>query len=200
MKPAKRRCLSCRKQGLADEMILSHLKAFCSMDCAMAYIRSDRGKKATEKAVKTLKVKKDAEVRQKLKTRSEWLREAQSAFNAYVRQRDEEKPCVSCGDWGGETKVGGGFDCGHLYSRGAHPSLRFNLHNVAKQCVRCNRYLSGNVAEFRRGLVARIGERAVAQLEEHREDPRHDIPYLKRVKDIFTKKFRVRQKIRNKKC
>jgi len=35
--------------------------------------------------------------KEKLKTRKDWLREAQAAFNSYIRERDRGLPCISCG-------------------------------------------------------------------------------------------------------
>ncbi len=50
-------------------------------------------KKAQERAEK----KKQRERKAKLKSRSEWLKEAQSVFNKFIRLRDKSEPCISCG-------------------------------------------------------------------------------------------------------
>ena len=44
---------------------------------------------------------------------------------------------------------------GPLSQRGAMPSLRFNTHNVHKQCSACNNHLSGNMIEYRINLIAK---------------------------------------------
>jgi hypothetical protein len=54
---------------------------------------------------------------------------------------------------------------GHFYSGGHHAGLRFNPDNVTGQCVRCNHFLSGNLIHYRQGLVKRIGEARVEDLD-----------------------------------
>ena len=157
----------------------------CTLDCALAMAREKR-QKAQERENRKVRAK----VREKLKTRSEWLREAQAAFNGYIRARDYGKPCISCGSSFGDVVFGGKADAGHYRSTGAAPHLRFNLLNCAAQCVRCNRHLSGNVVEYRHGLVRRIGQDRVVELENDNETRKFDIEYLKRLKKIFNKRAR----------
>lgn len=190
-----RRCATCRKKVPADSVFVSQLKAFCSFACLSGYTKSEKGLEALEKAKTRSKKEKKARVLQKLKTRSDWIREAQSAFNAYVRWRDKDRPCISCGRFS-DHRVGGSFDAGHFRSRGSAPYLRFHLWNVAGQCKHCNRWRSGSVTEYRTGLVARIGQEKVDILESLQDGPKHDIEYAKRVKSIFTRLLRHRQKLR----
>jgi hypothetical protein len=128
------------------------------------------------------------------------MKEAQAAFNKYVRLRDVHKPCISCGTPLQSESLGGGFDAGHYRSRGAAGHLRFNLLNVHGQCKRCNRYLSGNVAEYRIGLVSRIGQNMIDKLESDNEQKTFDVEYLIRIKRIFTKRANLYLKLSNKKC
>ena len=94
----------------------------------------------------------DAETRKRkegIKKRSEWLREAQTAFNKYIRLRDYKEPCISCSKprevieaeqgW----KTGGCWDAGHFMTRGAKCQLRFILFNVHKQKHRLPKWLYG---------------------------------------------------------
>jgi len=75
------------------------------------------------------------------------------AFNAYIRARDSEKPCIVCG-----TLHRAVYQAGHFYSRGARPDLRFNENNCFKQCSQTNKYTSVDTAEkFRANVIARIG-------------------------------------------
>ena len=197
MKPTNRRCSSCKKKVPAGEALTSSLRAFCSYTCLTAYAKSDKG----QKAVQTAKKRELKDRKEKLLTRSDYLKMAQAAFNKYVRIRDEHKPCISCGSQATENKVGGVRDCGHYLSRGSHPEarFRFGLDNTASQCVHCNRYLSGNVANFRIDLIARWGIDRVERLESNLPSSRMDIDYLKRVKMIFSKKALLLAKLRNKK-
>jgi len=134
------------------------------------------------------------EYKDKNKTLSQRAKEAQSAINKYVRLRDHFKPCVSCGIEYQNNKFGGLFDCGHYRARGSANHLRFNLHNMAKQCVRCNRDLSSNSINYRIELINRIGLDKVEALESDNTIRKFDADYLIRIKRIFNKKARMREK------
>ena len=83
---------------------------------------------------------------------------AQSAVNAYVRARDDGKPCISCG----EMKP---LQAGHYWSVGARPELRFDEANIHGQCHRCNIDLAGNREAFRAGIVDRLGSELADDLD-----------------------------------
>jgi hypothetical protein len=191
MQAGNRKCNKCRKKVDAKDALISHLKAFCSYECLKEYTAQN----AEKIAIKVCKEKR-AETRQakeKLKTRAQWMREAQAAFNVYVRARDKNLPCISCGEHKHDDHMtGSGWDAGHYRSRGACPHLRFHLWNVHKQCVKCNRYLSGNVSNFRIGLVRKIGADRVLQLESINQGPEMTIEYLKRIKSIFRRKAKTK--------
>ena len=82
---------------------------------------------------------------------------AQTTFNSWIRLRDKDKGCISCG---GEV-----HHAGHYLSAGHHGHLRFNEMNVNGQCLRCNNFLHGNLINYRIGLVKRYGEQKVQYLE-----------------------------------
>lgn len=86
------------------------------------------------------------------------LAKAQKVFNAYIRERDKEFGCISCN---GEVQ-----QAGHYFSQGKHSALRYDELNVNGQCVRCNMYLSGNLIQYRYGLVQKYGEDKVMELEQ----------------------------------
>ena len=156
----------------------------CSFECAQSLAVSVRGK--AEKVAKVKERKADKVKREKLKTRGDWIKEAQIEFNKYVRLRDSGKGCISCGSACGESSVGGSGDAGHFRSRGSAPHLRFDERNCHLQCKRCNRYLSGNVADYRVGLVGRIGLDAVVALEADQEPRRHTVDDLKAIKAKYS--------------
>lgn len=79
------------------------------------------------------------------------INKATIRFNKYIRERDKDKPCISCGRY---TTL----QAGHFYSAGHHPGLRFDEDNVHGQCLRCNMYLSGNLHEYAKNLPGRIGQ------------------------------------------
>ncbi|HCF4141281.1 TPA: recombination protein NinG, partial [Pseudomonas aeruginosa] len=67
----------------------------CSPACALAI--KDKHSKPARKAIadrerREIKVRKE-----RLKSRADHLREAQAAFNEFIRLRDADQPCISCG-------------------------------------------------------------------------------------------------------
>jgi hypothetical protein len=126
----------------------------CQVTYATAYaLKAETRRKSAER-------KKTREAKERIKTRSERLKEAQQWFNKYIRLRDMEAPCISCGRF-----HSGQYHAGHYRTVGANPELRFNELNVHKQCSACNNHLSGNIVQYRMALVRKIGLDAVAMLE-----------------------------------
>ena len=79
-------------------------------------------------------------------------------FNAWIRNRDKGNRCISCGSGIPEH-------AGHFYSAGHHNGLRFDSDNCHLQCVRCNYFLSGNLLNYRRGLIQKIGLERLTNLD-----------------------------------
>lgn len=125
--------------------------------------------------------------REKIKRTPELRQEAQEAANAYVRFRDRDEPCISCGRRDlSDPLTGGAWDCGHYRSVGSAPHLRFDVvRNMAKQCKHCNRDLGGNHVGFRRGLIERIGVEAVEALEADNGVRRYRGQDYREVRDFF---------------
>lgn len=143
-------------------------QAACSIKCALTLVETKKAnnikkaniqyKKDTQRLEKAQR-KADNEKREALKSRRDVLNNAQRIFNKYIRLRDEQLPCISCGQHRNS------YDAGHYRSVGAAPQLRFNEDNCHKQCVYCNQHKSGNAIEYRIGLVKRIGTERVEALE-----------------------------------
>lgn len=85
------------------------------------------------------------------------IRKAVLVFHAYIRERDDGQPCISCGRY---TTL----QAGHFYSGGKYPGLRFDSDNVHGQCLQCNYYLSGNLIEYQKNLRLKIGDERVEVL------------------------------------
>lgn len=146
----------------------------CKPECAEAHAETIR--KAQER-------KTDRERRTALKTRQDWLREAQAAFNAFIRARDHDQPCISCGRF-----HDGSYDAGHYRSVGAAPALRFDETNVHKQCVPCNQHKGGNIVEYRIRLVEKIGRFAVELLEQEPPPAKFTIEEAQAIKKHYAAK------------
>lgn len=136
----------------------------CSVKCAMVMgkRKSEEARKKQAKADRLLQRQK----LQALKSRSDWLKDLQKVFNQFIRLRDKDLPCISCGRY-----HQGQWHAGHYRSRGAYPELRFDEQNVHKQCSVCNNHKSGNTTEYRINLVRKIGEKEVERLEMKNHPP-----------------------------
>jgi hypothetical protein len=121
----------------------------CSYTCALNLAR----KKVIEEGFKELK--------EKVKTLSQYEAEAKTVFQRWVRLRDKDKPCISCG-----VTVSSVWDGGHFKKAEIYSGVIFNELNTNRQCGKCNRYLGGNELNYRVGLIAKIGLEAVEQLEQ----------------------------------
>jgi hypothetical protein len=202
-----RKCKHCKERKPIETGFIIGLSFLCGEECrvneALTHLERSR-KTAQRKADKSHKEKTKALRRQSRafkeanKTKSDWNKEAQAAFNKYIRARDYGKPCIACGAMS-QQKYGGTVDASHFRSRGSSPNLRFHLLNCWSGCTRCNRYLSGNITEYRKGLIDRIGLARVEELECDNRIVRMDIEYLKRVKSIFNKRARLYEKLRKEK-
>ena len=167
-KPTNKKCKVCQEEFLA----LTSTQKVCCLSCAVTLARE-----LNEAVVKKEKRKINREAKEKLKTRSDWLREAQTEFNKYIRLRDRDRPCISCG-----RHHNGQYHAGHYRSVGACPELRFNENNCQKQCQPCNNHLSGNIVEYRLNLINRIGQQAVDDLESHHPPRKYTIDEIKELK------------------
>jgi hypothetical protein len=131
-------------------------------------IKKVREKKAKDNRNNT-KEEKEA-----LLTHRDYLKIFQTVFNTYIRTRDKELPCVSCGK-NNEKQ----FHAGHYRSVGSCPELRFEELNVWRQCATCNTYLHGNLIEYRKELIKRIGVDQVEWLEGPQPSNKLMIPEIK---------------------
>lgn len=177
-KPKKCRIATCRASFVPSRMG----QAVCSPACAM--IDAPRHEPKARKALADIE-RKDIKVRkEKLKTRADHLREAQAAVNEYVRLRDAHLPCISCDSSPNDNDLmtGSRWDAGHYRSVGACPELRFEPLNIHRQCVKCNRNLSGNAVEYRIRLVQRIGAEKVAWLEGLHAPCKYTVEEIKAIK------------------
>ena len=164
----------------------------CSPGCALTLAQSKRAK--AEKVAQVQERRADKAKREKLKTKGEWTRGAQAAFNAFIRARDAGQPCICCGRTSTGATSGGEWDAGHYRSRGSAPHLRFDERNVHAQLKQCNRYDSGNVVGYRLGLIARIGLAAVEALEADQLPRHYSIEQLRGIKAHYTSLARALKK------
>jgi len=185
----KRKCKICKQPAITTT---AANQGFCGgPDCGIGLYKlaSEKLRKAQDKKErKELKARKD-----KLNdTIPVWTKKVQGKFNAYIRERDAGKACISCGKTRNGKAVfrASAFDAGHYRSVGSCPELRFEPLNCHRQCVKCNRDLSGNAVEYRINLVKRIGTKKVEWLEGPHEPKRYRVPDLKELYEYWSNKLK----------
>lgn len=157
------------------------LQSVCNYKCGLALAEINRARKQVE--LDRVERKQTRDQRERIKTRSDYLKETQVAFNAWIRERDRDLPCVSCG-----RHHQGQYHCGHYRTVAGSPALRYEPLNCAKQCAPCNNHKSGDIVNYRIELVRRIGRDAVEWLEGPHEPKRYTIEDLKAI----TKEYRAK--------
>ena len=143
----------------------------CSIECAEEFGKLKRIKERARERARDRRERLKA-----IKSRAKWLKEAQSAVNAVIRERDKDLPCISCG-----TVDSAQWDAGHYRSRGACPELRFHPDNIHKQCCVCNHHQGGNVVSYRVALIRKVGLAQVEWLEGPHEPAKYTIPELEQI-------------------
>ncbi len=154
------------------------LQQVCSVPCAIIL---QRGKAEKKKKKETRKMRRAMNE----KDRSYQLQKAEEAVNAFRREQDKVAglPCISCG------KFGNKMTAGHYKSVGAHPELRFEELNIHGQCWwNCNKNKSGNIIEYRKGLVKKIGLEKVEWLEGPHEPKNYTLDEIIEIKLRYRKK------------
>ena len=187
-KPKKCRVATCRASFVPQRLG----QAVCSPKCALATVEVQKVKEKKSLAQadrREIKVRKEA-----LKSRGDHMREAQQAFNEYIRTRDQAAGhlCISSGkplDWSGNA-----VDAGHYRSVGSAPHLRFDERNCHAQSKQDNRFLSGNAVDYRIGLIARIGQEAVDALESDQSVRKYTVDEIKAIKATYRAKTRELKK------
>ncbi len=154
IKPPKPRKCKCCPTNFTP---CNSLQTVCSPKCAiqLANQLSDRKQKRQEKAERAAWNKRKADV----KPLSHWMNMTQRAFNEFIRTRDAEDLCISCG-----RMHDGQWHAGHFRTVKASPETRFDEDGCHKQCMPCNYHLSGNIPGYKPNLIAKIGQEAFDRL------------------------------------
>ena len=163
----------------------STLQSVCGLRCALKIPALER---KAERAATNAR-------RDKIKTRTDWAKEAQEQVNRYVRLRDHHLGCISCdkpASWPGQ------WHASHFRSVGAASAVRFHLWNIRKSCSVCNNWKSGNLSEYEPRLRALIGDERVDWLRAQNQRAEYSVAYLQRLKAVFAKRaVRARRRTDN---
>ena len=173
----KRKCKNCGQEFQKT----SPLQSVCGIKCGVERSHELNKKLREKKSKQETKVMKVG-----LLTQPDYLKLAQKVFNEFIRLRDRDLPCVSCGVLKCEE-----FHAGH-YIATTHQYLRFNELNVHRQCSKCNTHLRGNLVPYRIELIKRIGLKQVEVLENDRNNNfKLSIP---EIKDLIAEyKFKIKE-------
>ena len=175
---------TCRNAVCSVKFVPQRLgQAVCSPACALA--TKDVNQQKARKSLAQVERREIKVRKEKLKSRADHLKDTQTAFNAWVRERDAELPCISCG-----RHHAGQYHSGHYRTVGASPELRFEPLNAWKQCAPCNNHLSGNLINYRISLLQKIGEEKVIWLEGPHEAKKYTIEELKAMTADYRAKAR----------
>lgn len=170
------RCKNCKDKF---EPIRFNHKYCLKDECIKAFVEEVKVKQWKE--TKT-RMKED------IKTTQDWLKEAQTIFNKYIRLRDMGLLCISC------NTVPKKKNCGHFYSQGGHSNVRFDEDNCHLQCEHCNTYLSGNLLNYQIGIQKRIGADRLIELQGRAHlEKRWSVDELKEIIQIYKTKVRQLQ-------
>lgn len=173
--PKQKKCKNCKQLFTP---IRSTLEKYCKeSECVRVWVAEEK-----DKQWKKMKAEKKAQ----LLTVQDWIKITQATFNKYIRLRDKDKGCISCG-----VPLVGKYDAGHFYSAGGHYAVRFNPDNVHGQCVACNQHKHGNLLAYRKGLIERIGQTAYAWLEDYATDTRKfTVAELMEINELYKAKIK----------
>jgi len=156
----------------------SSTQVVCGMSCAI-----ERAEKQSAEKQKKANAKQKREF--KAKDKPLRARQAQRAFNAYIRARDNKEPCISC-----QRFHTGQYHAGHYKTVGGNHELRFEEWNCHKQCAPCNNHLSGNIENYRINLINKIGLELVGWLEGPHELKKYTCEDFKKIEVYYKQKLK----------
>ncbi|MGJ7468012.1 recombination protein NinG [Kosakonia cowanii] len=190
-KPARRKCKVCNEWFITAYANIR----WCCPEHGAIYAIELRAKEKVKAEAKRIKAKHEAEKadrkrladkKQQVKPLSYFIKQAQQAFNEFIRYRDREEACISCGR---HHEVQ--YHAGHFRTTGANPELRFNEDNCHRQCAPCNNHLSGNLIEYRPALIAKIGQARFDALMGPHEMPKWKREDYIRIRDMYRAKLKA---------
>lgn len=146
--------------------------------CQSGFLADTNSEKAIKERVKQFK--------QNTTKLSVYEARAKTVFQRWVRIRDKDFPCISCG-----TNDTPQWDGGHYYKAEIYSGIIFNEMNVNKQCCFCNDHQAGNLIEYRKGLIFKYGILAVEGLDELANEKRN-YKYTRDELVEITKKYKLK--------
>lgn len=195
--PLRKWKLSRRKCKVCNEWFMPAFDniRWCCPEHGAIYAIELRTKEKVKAEAKRIKARHEAEKadrqrlaekKQQVKPLSYFIKQAQQAFNEFIRYRDRHLPCISCG-----RHHEGQYHAGHFRTTGANPELRFDEDNCHRQCAPCNNHLSGNLIAYRPALIAKIGQARFDALMGPHELPKWKREDYIRIRDEYRAKLKA---------
>jgi hypothetical protein len=186
------KCVICKEKFKPK---YNSLQKTCDIPCAIVYATEQNVKNAEKRRKKERQETRKAKIA--LRTKPQWIKFTQPIFNKFIRFRDYDEPCISCGryDWEIIEKLTGGkWDCGHYKTVGAFPELRFEERNAHKQCKSCNggsgKYTRKNHTvsqDYTENLIVRIGQEDVDWLNGPHDPKNYIIEEIQQIRKKYAK-------------
>ena len=186
--PKRKRCKECNKLFVPER----DLQPCCGFDCEIIYITDKNNLKSLVESGKANRKKESDKKKKdfKVNDNKNLIEIAQSTVNKYIKIRDKNEPCISCGTFNAK------WDAGHYESVGSDKQLRFNTLNIHKQCYYCNCHLSANKTPYRINLVEKIGIKKVEILENDHSTKKYSVEYLQRLIKLMRRKIKLYKRFR----
>ena len=146
-----KKCIICAKPFTPK---FKTTERYCSnLDCKIKYAMQVASK---QKLLKEKKVKQDwnkekLQIKEKLKTLSEWKNDLQREINAIIREIDKGHGCIATKSHQGQQHAG------HYISVGSNETLRFHLENIWLQSMHSNSWKGGDTIRYQDGIVDLYG-------------------------------------------
>ena len=170
-------CKICKEKFVPERQ----MQTCCSYTCSIEYAKQLTSKREAKKKRDARKALREY----KKNDKATLMQLAQKIFNQYIRLRDKDLPCISCG-----TTNDIQYHAGHYKPAGGYSYLRFDESNVHKQCVRCNTNLSGNLVAYREALIKKIGIDEVNRLEQPNQTKRWSVEELQEIIRVYRLKIK----------
>lgn len=120
------------------------------------------GQQGTQSRTMELGYSKQKQLKKKKLSHSSWIKKLDVVFNRYIRERDNNI-CYCCGS---TTQP----QAGHFIPKSVTGlELRYNEKNVHCQCVRCNKWLGGNLSVYSVKLEEQYGYGILQELAFYRK-------------------------------
>ena len=176
-----KKCKECGSEYLPTRFA----QVVCSPICGINHSR-----KLNEKKVAAARKADTKERKEKIKTHSDFLKDFEKVFNEFIRVRDKDQPCISCGAEAGKYTM----SAGHHFPAGSFGNIRFDEINVNGQCwFNCNKNQHGNFPNYKVGLTERIGKEEYKKLEfrAYQTTSKLSIPEIKDLITLYRAKIKT---------